>query len=331
MPGGTAIRAEALRAALGVGRAAGRDLRFVTGGRSGELLSLAAGGVAEPGLWYLAPDGEGELEERLAAAEPAELDPEERLIALDFPGQSIELPVSGRLIVPVRHWLSLLWANLLGLGPALWGGLLSANPALAALKLIGGAARAVSLDPHRIAAALSTRGRGARVHHSAVVEASLIGPEARVEAGAVVRGCVLGAGAVVEALAVCEGAVLGPGATVQRQALLKFAVLGAGAQIGGATQLSVLGPGASLKRGAYGMDISLGGAVRVRFGGALAAAPLGMAGVCLGDGALVGSGVWIAPGRAVAPGVVVVRDAVLADTEVPGPGIYRVRGGGLLP
>ena len=329
--GGCALRADAVRAALDAGRAEGTDQAFQLGGRAGELIASAAGGAPPGGLWYLAPGGSGPLLERLEAAASATLEPEERAVTVPFPGQPTEFPLSDRLFVPVRHWITGLWANLLGLGPYLWGALLGASPVLAALRGVGGVLRARSADPERIAAALTRRRAGARIHHSAIVEACVLGEGARVEAGAVVRGCVLGPGAVVEALAVCEGAVLGAGALLQRQALFKFGVLGPGASFGGATQLSVLGSGAVLKLGAFGMDISLAGSVRVRFADRLVEAPLGMAGLCLGDRALVGSGVWVAPGRAIPPGVTAVADEVLVDPRCDGPGVYRVQSGGLVP
>jgi len=329
--GGCAVRADAVTAALAAGRAAAADCAFQLGGRAGELLAEAAGGEPPGGLWYLAPGGEGALASRLAAATPVTLEPEERAVTVPFPGQPTEFPLSDRLFVPVRHWITGLWANLLGLGPYLWGALLGTSPVMAALRGAGGVLRARSVDPAKIAAAMTRRAAGARIHHSAVVEACVLGEGARVEAGAVVRGCVLGPGAVIEALAVCEGVVLGAGALLQRQALFKFGVLGPGASFGGATQLSVLGSGAVLKLGAFGMDISLAGSVRVRFGDRLVAAPLGMAGLCLGDGALVGSGVWVAPGRAIPPGVTAVAGEVLADPRCAGPGVYRVHNGGLEP
>jgi hypothetical protein len=112
--------------------------------------------------------------------------------------------------------------------------------------------------------------------------------------------------------------VLGAGAGVPRQALVTSSVRGPNAAVGGAMQLGVLGEGAGLKRGSYGMDQKLGDApvcVPIRSG--MAPVPLGMAGVCLGHGRLVGSGVWIAPGRAIPPGISIVGDRVLSRVGLP--------------
>lgn len=327
IPGGVALGPTALAAAFSLGQSRGRDCQIRLGGRLGELLdALALGGAPLRAAWIA--DGTAEdLDERVRAAPVVDLDPAERRVPIEVLGTRVELPLSDRVILPIRHWVQLLWGDLLLLGPHLWRALLSDIPIFAGLKIAFAAVRSCSVQPERLAAALCVRGAGARVHPSAVVEASVLGEGAQVGAGAVVRGAVLGAGARVEELALCEGAVLGAGAVVQRQAMLKYGVLGPGAMIGGVTQLSVFGPHASLKRGAYGMDQSLGGTVRVRVGERMAEAPLGLVGVCLGPGSLVGSGVRIAPGRVVpqelalvAPGALTRPEAIEGPVAVLGPG-----------
>ena len=322
----------ALEAALAAGRAAGEDLALTVGGRSGAFLEEVRLGLPAGGLWYLAPGGTGSLRARLEDAGPHALAPDERSVDLGLPGAE-PFPVTDRLVLPVRLWVHLLWANLLGLGPFLWAELVGRSVPGALLRLTWAALRARSLRPELVAARLTRRGPGARVHPGATVEASLLGEGARVGAGAVVWGSVLGPGAVVEELAVCKGAVLGAGAVVQRQGLAQYAVLGPGVRVGGCMQLAVAGPGASIKRGAYGMDQGLGGEVRVRVGEALVRAPLGLLGPCLGRDVRVGTGVWIAPGRVLPAGSVVLRDNALSDPGPPedGPpeGPFVVRGGRL--
>jgi len=329
--GGAALRPEAARAALELGRARGQDLRLTLGGRAGELLSSIALGQAPEALWYLAPGGAEGLQGRLEAAAPARIDPEERLFPLPFPGERMEIALTDRLALPVRHWVELLWANLLGLAPHLWGAILGRPLPVAALRVAWGSLKAMSARPEYIAAALSRRGRGVAVHPSAVVEACVLGAGVRVGAGAVVRGCVLGEGAEVEPLAICEASVLGPGAVVQRQGMVKFSALGPGAVVGGVAQLAVLGARAAIKRGAFGLDQGLRQGVRVPVGGRLAPAPLGVLGVALGEGSLLGSGVWLAPGRSLPAGVAAVAAEIISDPATEGPGPHRVVDGKLEP
>ncbi len=318
---GTVLGPEVLGAALKLGLDLGEECAFRLGGRLGELVEQASLGRDPVALWYVpgAPPV-GELTpERLALARRVELDPAERLLDLDLGGE--QMPVSDRIVLRVDHHVQLLWGNLLGLGSFLWRRLLHRSAVIAALKATWGALRGGGLSQVAVARGLS---RSAGVHAHATVEGCVLSPTARVDPGAVVRGCVLGPGARVEAHAVCEGSVLGPGAVVQRQAMIRFSVLGAGAMHGGAAQLAVFGQGASMKLGSYLMDQGLGQAVRVPLGERFVRAPLGLAGVCLGEGSRIGSGVWIAPGRVLPPRSVVVAEGVLRSVGQPGP--YRVWG-----
>ena len=320
----------ALHDAWVAGTEAGEDLRITVGGRTGELLEEVALGGQSGSLWYLHAGGGGPLRQRLEAARPLVLDPCERELALDMPGQ-FSLPVTQRAVVPIRHWVQLLWANLLGIGWHLPEMLLGTSRVAMLARILWAALRARSLRPEPVMGKLTRLGRGAVVHPRATVEASVLGPGARVGAGAVVRFSVLGAGARVEDLAICEASVLGDEALVQRQAACKFSVVGPRARLAGCVQLGVLGPGASLKRSSYLTDQSLSGEVRVRAGGTLVRPPFGMVGCCLGAGASVLGGVWVAPGRVLPPGVAVTGDQALVHPDPPSgvEGPFVVRGGRL--
>lgn len=241
--------------------------------------------------------------------------------------------VANEWIFPATHWNQLLWANLLALGPFLWGSLAGEGPG-ALLRIAWAAARAGSVRPEDVAARLNHLEPSARIHRNATVEGCHLGAGASIGAGAVVRGSILGAGAVVEELALVEGSVLGAGARVQRLAMAKYSVLEASVYFGGIMQLGVVGRGAVVKHGATLMDMAFGQSVRVRVGGALVPAPHGLCGVCVGEATTVASGVRIAPGRAVPPRIEVYPDAagVLSRVEVPN-GCVRatVRNGGLEP
>ncbi len=329
---GDALKAFAL--ALGDGRA---DLRFGAGGRVGNLLAELSFGDPDPLLVYLAPGGPDGPARRASAAE-VKVDPKERLVEFplapgQFPMDVLELPLSERCAWPVGHWVQLLWANLLGLGPHLYRVLGGKNVLQLGWRLAGALASARSLDPGRVAGQYRRVGRGCKVHPSAVVEGSWLGDNVEIGPQAVVRGCVLADGAVVEALAIAEGCVLGAGARVQRQALTKFSVLAAGAHNGGDVQLAVLGRGAAVKRGAQLFDQAFDQRAKVRANGGLHPAPLGLIGVCVGAGTLVGAGVRVAPGRALPPGLQVVsppRD-VLRRVDASARGLHSIVDGALAP
>ena len=328
--GGVVASARALAVVLAAGRVAGTDGRYVPDAEGCVAMAALSGG--NPGVVYLAPGGSDRVSDRCGSAPRRPFAAEERTFD-GFPLPDGPFRVADAWVFPVRHWAQVLWANLLALGPHLWGELVG-HGAAAGARVVWATVRAGSTRPDALAAVLSRRGRGVRVHRSAVVEGAILGDGAVVGAGAVVRGSILGAGAVVEELALVEGAVLGAGARVQRMALAKFMVIEEGASHAGITQLSVIGRGAQVKLGATLMDLGLGQAVRVRAGGELRAAPHGMCGVGVGEDAVIGSGVRVAPGRAIPPGLTVLADSsgTLTRVDVPA-GCTRavVRDGALEP
>ena len=329
-----ALGAATVADAVALGQARGRDLVFRLGGRSGAFAQELALGRDEPLLAWL-HEGVPDLE-RIAAAEVVELDPQERLVQVPVPGEAgaslVELPLTERLMHPAGHWLQLLWANLLGMAPFLWRGLVGRNPVEAAWSLGWAAARAGSVSPPLVAARLGRQGRRCRIHPSAVVEGCWLGDDVVIDAGAVVRGAVLADGVTVEEQALAEFSVLSPGVRIQRKALVKFSVVGARAALGGLVQLSVIDRDAQVKVGAHLMDMALDQGVRVQVGDRRVEAPLGLAGVCVGAGTLVGGGVRVAPGRALPPGLAVIPPPESLVMRIP-PGLsgtVTVRDGALV-
>lgn len=332
----TAFTADAVRALVGEGARRGVDLRFSLTGESGRLAAALALGREESPLTYLAPNGTtADIALRISAAPPAELDPRERLLPFGFKsptGDDVRVALTDRLALPAGHWLQLLWANLLGLGPSLWRALLSPSLPVALLKLGAASLASCSVDPWRVGAELVRTGRGCRVHPRAVVEASVLGDGVQIGAGAIVRGCVVADGAIIEDQALVEGCVISAGVRVQRKAMVKYAVLAARSVAAGIMQLGVLGPDAVLKYGGILMDVNFNAGVRVRVGEGLAPAPFGMAGVCLGRGSTVATGVHVAPGRVIPPGLTVVADTSTALRVIPDglSGLVEVRDGRLV-
>ena len=293
--------------------AGGEDFTWVLGGRSGHLAEEISLGDSGPLLVYHAPGG-AVTAERIQAAPAREFDPEERMLELPLPRSQfgidvLELPLTERLVLPTTHWNQLLWANLLGLPYFLFRHLAGRNFVEFGVRAAWAALRALSVRPQDIGAKLGRRGRGCRIHPSAVVEGCWLGDGVEIGANAVVRGSVLADGAVVEDLAMVEFSVMAPVARVQRQGMLKFSVLRQRAAHAGVMQLGVLDRGAAVKRGAFLMDMALGQQVKLKVGERLLTAPLGMAGVCVGRDAIVGLGVNVAGGRAIPPGLQITSES----------------------
>ena len=329
---------QAVAALVERGLAEGRDLAWRAGGRSGGFAADIALGDPGPWLVWLAPGGDADTPARIAAAPPLEFDPKERLLEFAVPraqfgADVLELPLSDQVVLPTGHWLQLLWANLLGLPPFLWRTLAGRN-VLAVGWNIGTAVLATrSVDPRVVSGRLWRKGKGCRIHPSAVVEGCWLGDGVDIGANAVVLASVLADGAAVEELAMVEGCVFGPGARAQRTAMVKYSVLAERAVCGGISQLSVLDRDAAVKLTATLMDQGLGQGVRVQAGGALRRAPIGLAGVCVGEGSVVGAGVQIAPGRCVPPGLEILPPPGNVVSRIPdgASGKLIVRDGTLVP
>lgn len=315
----------------------GSDIAWKPGGRAGAFHMQVALGDTGPWLVALAPGGPVTAE-RIAAALPVEVDLKERMLTFPLSEAhhgvaAVELPISDLLVLPTHHWLQLLWANLLGLGPFLWRELVGRNILQVAGRAGWAALRAGSLDPRRVGSKLGRKGKGCQIHPSAVVEGCVLGADVQIGAGAVVRGCVLADGAAVEDLALVEFSVLAAGARVQRQAMVKFSVLGANCAAGGLMQLGTLDRNSALKRTGVLMDMALGQGVEVMVGDRRVSAPLGLAGVCVGEGSVIGAGVNVAPGRAVPPDLKIVPGPHTTLTRIPeaAQGVMVVKDGSLEP
>ena len=331
------VTREAVAAFVALAKVAGRDASWSASGHFGAFVDELRFGRADPMMVWLEPsEGAPQTAERLVAAAPLLVDPQERPLQVPAPVGSadiLELPITERMVMPVGHWLQLLWANLLAMAPFLWRQLAGRNVVEVIWRVGWAALFTLSLSPQRIGARLGRRGRGCRVHPTATVEASWLGAGVEIGAGAVVRGSILGDGASVEALAMVEGSVLAPGARVQRQGMVKYSVLGPRSAAAGDMQLGMLDREAAAKKTSVLMDMSLGQGVRVMADGEAHPAPLGIAGVCVGAGSVVGAGVRIAPGRVIPPGVTIAPPPAHVVRRIPEglAGVVHVHDGTLVP
>ncbi len=125
--------------------------------------------------------------------------------------------------------------------------------------------RAQSLHPAAIARALLPIPKSAKIHPTAVIEASIIGEEVEIGPFACVRGSMLGPGSKIDAYASLNLAVVGAGAQVGRGAMVNLCVLYAGAFVssGGGFQMCVFGRESFVAMTAMMLDLSFGRTIRV--------------------------------------------------------------------
>lgn len=282
----------------------------------GRLERVEGGGGIAFDVWYVprgrsvvapSPD-QARLPEALADAAAVEL--EFRTFDAKVPvdpeatGRSEMLYRLGPVAaVPVSHWVELHRANLLAIGAAS----LEHGTARGLMAVLWAVVRAMSVQPNKVMARMTQRGKRCRIHPTAVVEACILGDDVHIDAGAVLRGCVVGDGARVGIHATSEFSVIGAGCRVLRQGMVNLAVLYPGARAGGVVQMGVMGRDACVKVFALGIDMRLGKPVRVETPDGLRDVDTGYMGVCFGHGSFTASGVWIAPGRVLEPGRRVLR------------------------
>ena len=308
--GGLAVRPEALTLLVKAGRKTNSDCRLAIGGDVGAFVQSTLFDLASADVFYLTASGTEDFEARMDNSDVVTVTPKERIMEV---ANGIDWIVSDHIVAPIRHWNTLLWLNLLGLGPRLWGECVQRPAIWGAMRCTWAGLTKLSWSVESLSAALTSKGSGVRIHKSAVVEGCILGTGVSIGPNAVVRGSIIGSGSVIEAQSLVEGAILGSKVLVQRQAMLKYSLVEEGACVAGTAQLSVFGANSSLKAGSFTMDQALEGDVYVLVGNSKIAAPNNMVGACLGEGTTVGSGVWIAPGRSVGPGLNIVRGQVLTD------------------
>jgi acetyltransferase-like isoleucine patch superfamily enzyme len=248
-----------------------------------------------------------------------------------FGDEGLEVGLTARAVLCVRHWVHVLRVNQVAAGAAFR----ATRPLRGALAVLWAALRAFSCNRWKVLGKLNRVGKGCDVHPTAVVEGSTLGPGCLVGPGARVRFSTLGAGVQVLPGAGVEFSTLGAGAMVASNCNVNFCVLYPGAAACQyLLQLSVLGRDVVTTGAAFSMDMHFTRDVHVEKDGRLEPAGTRFLGCCLGHGVTLGTGFWLAPGRAVPNGYVVVRDpsAVLARIP-PGlpPGVpLAVRGGTLV-
>ena len=170
----------------------------------------------------------------------------------------------------------------------------------------------------RLGAAIRRVHRKASVHHTAVVELSVVEEGAQIGAHAIVKSSWIGKGARVDDGAIVSASVVGAGAFVASGASIFNCVLCPGAFAAQhKMQFSVLGEHSVAFTGSYFYDLNFERNVRVPHRGGLADAGERFLSVCLGPWARVAGGVWIASGREVPAGALVVQppERVLARID----------------
>jgi carbonic anhydrase/acetyltransferase-like protein (isoleucine patch superfamily) len=271
--------------------------------------------------------GEGPISiASLDAAVPLFVDTGSRRVTVPF---SSRLPTMTDLHVPVTHrvafeltsWVHLWMANLAfipvsfierarsvrGLSWLLW-------------RMLLGLLATTSLRPfHFVISVLSRwvgRGRGCRIHPSAVVEASFLGRGVDIGPLCVVRGSILGDRVQVREQSVVDASVLGDDVLINPQGLVKLTVAYP-QSVFTWIQAGVVGQSAFLGTLCRPLDMKLRGDVKVLHRGRLLGTGLSFLGCGFGHRSFVSADSVIAPGRFIPNDHRIVSDDSRHIREVP--------------
>lgn len=290
------------------------------------------------GLWYLleSPPAAGatasDLALRLAEhARPLIVPRQEFIEKLRMPKvpgsdqDSVEVPITARVVGHVRHWVHVLHLNQMLIGVSLWDYIRDHRRAVRRRFVRAFFATLFvdrTLERRRILArffgSLNVIEEGARIHPTAEIRGSFIGRNARIGAGVKIRSSMIGEGAVITEDACINHSVIGERCLVLRDTYMLGCVAYPEATLSNyKVQLSLFGRRVFLTASVALIDAKFHGNVRVEHEGALVDSGSPFLGVCLGHDVVLGAHVTVQSGRAIPNGYEIVTPPERLLSHVP--------------
>jgi len=268
------------------------------------------GEVAAFRIHYL--DGAGPwTEERLAGLKRVVPKFREKVIEGATPTRLVadqyRYPVTSSVVFHLRNWYHLFRANLQALAIR-WVEQITGHKLWTATRLLAALPGAARSPLWSAAGKFNVRGRGCRIHPSALVEFSILGDGVRIGAGAIVRGCILGHETNISDGSHLQYSVLGERCFTSKSTILNGVVAFDDSDVCPALQLSLVGKECSLTARCYVLDINLQGTVKIFDGEQVIDTGTSYLGACLGHRVRTGFDVVIAHGRAIPNDTVLVSD-----------------------
>ena len=260
-----------------------------------------------------------ELSACLDAAHPVQARFKEKVMQMPAPPRisgfsHYDHPVTSSVVMHIRHWVHLLWANQLSVQIrwvetvldhklwTFWKMLLSGVLAL----FSGRWSRAGYL--WTMIGRANRMGKNCFVHPTATVEGCLFGDNVNVGAYALVRGSVLGDNVTVEDRANVYFSVVGSDCFISKNSTMVFCAGYPGSDLcTNGIQACLFGRGCALTSFVRVIDIKAQGEIKVMFEGELQSAGTNLLGACFGHQSFAGLDVAIQPGREIPNGAVLVK------------------------
>jgi acetyltransferase-like isoleucine patch superfamily enzyme len=260
-----------------------------------------------------------ELAACLQAARPVRARFKEKVLQMPAPPRisgfsHYDHPVTSSVVMHIRHWVHLLWANQLSV-QIRWVETVLDHKPWAFWKLVQGGAIALFSGRWSRAGILWTllgranrRGKNCFVHPTARVEGCLFGDNVKVGAYALVRGSVLGDNVTIEDRANVYFSVVGSDCFISKNSTMVFCAGYPGSDLcTNGIQACLFGRGCALTSFVRVIDIKARGEIRVMFEGQLHSAGTNLLGACFGHRSFAGLDVAIQPGREIPNGAVLVK------------------------
>jgi acetyltransferase-like isoleucine patch superfamily enzyme len=287
-------------------------------------------------IWYI-NGGSGDL----GAAEPLVVAFREKVWEQPVPPnmfkkKTLRQPVTTSIAFHITHWVTLLWANQMGI-MVRWVEQITDHPVWTAWKLFKalvlfistGVSQILRLDafsaafgrPALIRALMRSFvkvGRNCDIHPDAIVEMCILGDNVTIGPQSYVRASILGDGVIVEEKTKITFTSLGPGCYASQLTVLNgVAAYPDGDVCIDGMQFSLSGRNVRLTGLVRPMDIRTDGPIKVIFKGK--AEPIGqeILGSCFGHECFIGPEVYIAPGREIPNGAVIIQPPGRVLQKIP--------------
>ncbi len=296
--------------------------------RTESLQDLGAAGdegerLAMYRLYYLhgqePPTDAADLQTRMDKAQPLRARFKEKILQMPAPPHiagfvSYPHPLTSSVVIHIRHWVHLLWANQLSV-QIRWVETVLDHKTWTLGKLLAGAGRALLTGRWSRAGYLwsllgraNRKGKHCTVHPTATVEGCLLGDNVKIGAYALVRGCLIGDNVTIEDRANIYFSVVGSDCFISKNSTMVFCAGYPNSDLCvNGIQSCLFGSRCAMTSRVWVVDLKAQGQPLVMHQGKLQPIANKLLGACFGHGCFAGLDVTIGQGREIPNGTVLIR------------------------
>jgi hypothetical protein len=278
------------------------------------------------GLWWVRGGGGDSVLELVERARPVVLETGAREFTIPFSSRlpamtDLRVSVTDCFAIEITSWVHVWMANLFSIACWLFSFLRTprgwARLAWCVVRSLFSTLRWRPYDLGvRALGRLVIRGRGCRIHPTAVVEACKLGKNVQIGPLCIVRGSILGDGVNIMEHSSVDGCVLGDGVLINQGGDLKGVTVYPDSVVR-LMQTGLVGRNTFIMRAFMPQDMKFQGTIRVAHRGRLIDTGLPFLSVCIGHRVIVGGLFRLAAGRALPNDLWVLTDPIDRVNVVP--------------